>query len=480
MKRMKFLLSVCLVGVLLTGCVKYNATMDIKKDKSMDFSIIYALDTSLFGEDQNIMTDEQIKEIESKGFSVTEYKEDKMKGYSLKRTIKNIDDVSSSDDVNFSLSGLLESNSYDYIFKVKKGFLKNTYVAKFSFDSSNSDLNLDGNNNNNNNNNNSDDDFSDDDLLFDNDDDTDNNVDFGDSDFEDNFNLGNDNSNFDYSSLTSSMDLSFNVNLPYSAKSNNATSSKDDNKSLSWKLSNNSNGSSIEFEFELYNMLYIFIAGGLVVLLIILVIVIVVGSKKKNKLDVNNISNSAINNNINNNSVNTDLNNNVVSNNVTSNSINNENNNVSTNTVDSSNLGLSQLNNIKPILSSETSSNNISDQSNVDITNNLNPIEVSNDISTSVNTNSSSSMDLSQEVSSISNGSLNVNTLDQTISIDNTLNQGAFGQSSNNTSGVVQNINSLNDNSNNLNNGISTTSVDLNTSNNQVASVIDLNNEIKK
>ena len=25
---------------LVTGCVKYNATMDIKKDKSMDFSMI--------------------------------------------------------------------------------------------------------------------------------------------------------------------------------------------------------------------------------------------------------------------------------------------------------------------------------------------------------------------------------------------------------------------------------------------------------
>ena len=37
---------------IMTGCVKFNANMDIKKDKSMKFEIIYALDASYFGEQE--------------------------------------------------------------------------------------------------------------------------------------------------------------------------------------------------------------------------------------------------------------------------------------------------------------------------------------------------------------------------------------------------------------------------------------------
>ena len=37
------LLLIALMLILSSGCVKYNVTMDIKKDKSMDFNIIYAI-----------------------------------------------------------------------------------------------------------------------------------------------------------------------------------------------------------------------------------------------------------------------------------------------------------------------------------------------------------------------------------------------------------------------------------------------------
>ena len=52
MKKIKYLVLLFTVTFLLTGCIKFNANMDIKKDKSMDFSIIYALDTSVFGEEK--------------------------------------------------------------------------------------------------------------------------------------------------------------------------------------------------------------------------------------------------------------------------------------------------------------------------------------------------------------------------------------------------------------------------------------------
>ena len=275
MKRVKYLLIICMMGFLLTGCVRYNVNMDIKKDKSMEFSIIYAVDTSVFGENKDPMTSEEVKELEDKGFSVSEYNEGNMKGYSLTKKIKNIDEVSYTGDVDYSLSGLLGSSNGSYIFKVKKGFLKNTYIADFKFDSSDSDLSL-GNGS---------DDY-DDDYDYDYDDDYDDDYDY-DEDYDSDSSFSN---NADYSSLMSSMDLSFNVNLPYSAKSNNATTSKDDDKSLTWNLVTDSS-KNIQFEFELYNMLYIYIGIGLLILVLILVFVIVSGSikSKKKKNDVQNL-----------------------------------------------------------------------------------------------------------------------------------------------------------------------------------------------
>ena len=39
MKKIKYLLMLCIFTIISTGCVKYNANMEIKKDKSMDFTI---------------------------------------------------------------------------------------------------------------------------------------------------------------------------------------------------------------------------------------------------------------------------------------------------------------------------------------------------------------------------------------------------------------------------------------------------------
>ena len=93
MKKNKFILMLCVLTFMLTGCVKYNANMNINKDKSMDFSMIYALDTSLF-EDQELLSDEDKQKLESQGFTITDYSEGTMKGYTLTKKISNIDYVS--------------------------------------------------------------------------------------------------------------------------------------------------------------------------------------------------------------------------------------------------------------------------------------------------------------------------------------------------------------------------------------------------
>lgn len=260
MKKFKSLLLILVLPLILTGCVKYNATMDIKKDKSMDFSIIYAFNKSLMG-DSEMFSDDNKKELEKQGFSVSNYEDDNMKGYTIVKKINNIDEVSSEGDAEYSISGMLnEKEGNKSIFKVSKGFLKNKYTAKLDFSANDSSMS---------------DDTTGEDVTY--------GDDFAESDYEE------DNDDVetidfgDYGDLTNGMDLSFNVNLPYKALSNNASNVEEDGKKLLWSLSSTKK-ENIEFEFELYNMnnVYILIGGGIALLVIVCAVVFMVLKKKNN------------------------------------------------------------------------------------------------------------------------------------------------------------------------------------------------------
>ena len=238
MKKIRNLVMLLIVTLLLTGCVKYNVNMDIKKDKSMEFKT--------------------------------------MKGFTLTKKIKNIDDVSSTDDIKYSLSGITNNDSTK-LFKVKKGLLKNKYTAKFSFDSSESGIKNSSTFNNEENNSN-------DETIVD----PENNSEITNTEESDDLDLTD--SDEDYSKMMSSMDLSFTVTLPYKALSNNATSVNNDGKELVWNLAS-TNQKSIEFEFELdrFSIMPIIIVigcviGGLfVIALIVTVIMAISGGKKQKK-----------------------------------------------------------------------------------------------------------------------------------------------------------------------------------------------------
>ena len=233
MKNLKYLVLVVTFMFLCTGCVKFNANMDIKKDKSMDFTIIYALDSTYFGNKESVNQKNQ-KELEKKGYKVEKYTKEKMKGVKIIKNFKNIDEISSDKKVNYSLSGLTEGKNKDeYVFKVKKGFFKNHYIAKFDFN-------------------------------------------MGDS------SVSNGSSNIN--SYLSSMDLSYNVTLPYKAIKNNATKANKDKTKLSWDLTKNSKD-KIEYEFELYNTTNIVIFSVICILLVgglTFGIIMLVKNKKKN------------------------------------------------------------------------------------------------------------------------------------------------------------------------------------------------------
>lgn len=266
MKKSLYILTIFIVAICLSGCVKYNANMEIRKDKSMDFSIVYAMDTQYFG-DQEVLTEENRKELEEEGFKVTNYQEDTMKGFTLTKSIENIDELSTTENTDYSLSNIEEDKE---MFKVEKGFFKNKYIANFKFDTEDSAITEEGTSDGT-----TTDGYSDG-TIEENPDSY--------SDFPMDGTEGyNDSSMDDFSNMaTSNLDLSLNVTLPYQAISNNATKTENDNKTLSWDLTS-SEIETINFEFELYNMTNIYLTIGGIALLIIIIIVVTVTKHKKRK-----------------------------------------------------------------------------------------------------------------------------------------------------------------------------------------------------
>ena len=240
MKRIKFLFVLAAVMFMMTGCMRYNASMEIKNDKSMDFKIIYAMDLSSLGElsdtsssSSEVLTAEQKAELEKNGYKVSEYKEGNYTGVQLVYSVKNIDDVSKTEDFELKLSDMLDEKAdNNHFFIIKKGFIKNTYKAVYKFDASSTS--------------------SDDDKSV------------------------------DMTPYLKNMDLKFDVKLPNAAKSNNATKAEDDNKTLSWDLTQKSL-SDISFEFEMYNITNICVLVGGILFGIVLVVLIVVLSTRKKK-----------------------------------------------------------------------------------------------------------------------------------------------------------------------------------------------------
>lgn len=292
MKRSVKILKVLLVVIMaftLSGCVKFNQTMEIKKDGTMNYNLIYAVNKSLLQGQDNIFEEDDIKQLQEKGFTVTDYEDDKMKGVTISRNGILVDSIS-SDDKNavYELTSVVSDDKKDNskLFYVKKGFLKNTYVANFKFDSSSAS---DRSNINMRNEDGKEDDFTKDDMTSD---------DIFDTTDDGSDSTGNDS---DMSALMDqymkNMDLKFIVKLPYAAISNNATTKSSDNKELTWDLTKITKDDSIKFEFSLYNVTNIVILVAGVVLVVTVVFFII--KKKKGKggnapvvaADTNNVNN---------------------------------------------------------------------------------------------------------------------------------------------------------------------------------------------
>ena len=250
-KRSFKVLCLMLIIFMTSGCMKLNVDMSINKDKSMNLSYVVAFANSLMNQSgtDTALDESDLKQAEESGFKVENYSDGSMTGYKFTKGFSNIDNISDEKETIFDLEKLLDGEEAK-VFTVKKGLFKNTYSVKMQNNTA--------------------------------------------SEMEDEMDLGSlyGDSSSDYSSssnifgdtdlsmLTSSMDLTFTVNLPNKPINSNATTTENEGKKLEWNLMNQ-NLQNIEFEFELYNMDNIYLTVGIIGVLVIIIIVIIIMNKKK-------------------------------------------------------------------------------------------------------------------------------------------------------------------------------------------------------
>lgn len=85
MRKIKaFLLSFFLIAAL-TGCVRFDATINVKRNGKMDIAISYAVLDVTDREVGEILSDEQIEEYKDDGWDVEEFKDGGYSGYIIKK-----------------------------------------------------------------------------------------------------------------------------------------------------------------------------------------------------------------------------------------------------------------------------------------------------------------------------------------------------------------------------------------------------------
>lgn len=93
-------LTLCLMLVLLTGCIKIELDISIRSDGKADVSMIYAMADAELGDGDSAMSDDDIKEYEEDGWTAEAYSEDGYTGVLLKKT-----------DVDLSETEILDGSS---------------------------------------------------------------------------------------------------------------------------------------------------------------------------------------------------------------------------------------------------------------------------------------------------------------------------------------------------------------------------------
>ncbi len=226
MKRLGKIFTILMTVLLITGCVKENVSMNIKKNGDVELSIIMAFAETM-SEDMTSM-EESKKEFTEKGFVVEDYAEDDMKGIKVTKTFK-LADVSTDSEVVVSLDQYLNDPKDNIKFFQKVG--RGKYKANFTIDTRSEDIDSET-------------------VSF----------------------------------YESNIDLSYSVTLPSKALSHNAT--KEEGNTLTWKIKYNEL-TNINYEFSMKNNTTLWIILGILGIVIVAIIVVVLVMTKKNKNNSN-------------------------------------------------------------------------------------------------------------------------------------------------------------------------------------------------
>lgn len=249
MKKFSYIVMLFLVTFLMTGCVKFDATMDINRDKSMNLSVIYGIDVSnnSDGSYQNVFSDTDREMFKSFGFTFDEYKEEGIRGVRLTKKINNIDDISSENVKQYEISSLLTNEEKNkYLFKVKRGLFRDVYTTNFTLYNASTTSEVGQQENVQN---------IEESSIFD---------------------------EKDGDALQNRMKLFFRLHLPTSAIESNATSVENHHKTLIWKLDPKVQG-DIQFTFAMYHKGTIVLVSMILLLIISIILFLIWKNRKKGK-----------------------------------------------------------------------------------------------------------------------------------------------------------------------------------------------------
>ncbi|WP_024865803.1 LppM family (lipo)protein [Butyrivibrio sp. FCS014] len=225
MKKIRAVVLALVCMLSLSGCVRFNASIDVKKNGKVDVSMIYAaMSLEDYGFDGDMFDEGTVEDFEEDGWTVEPYSEGSFVGYKLIR--KDVELKELADSLKDNDTDMVNMNS----FKVTKDGLK--YVI---------DWDLKG--------------------------------------------IGELSEVQEYRSYfdMSGGYLTVDINLPVKPSDHNATKVSDDGKSLEWDLlSPDMDG--IYLEFTLFSFKWLFILGGIgLALAIIVVAVIIIDDNRRRK-----------------------------------------------------------------------------------------------------------------------------------------------------------------------------------------------------
>ncbi len=232
LKQLHLILIFSICAFCLTGCVRFNTSINVKSNGKMDVSMMYAaMDMSDYGYDSDTLSENEKKEYIEQGWDVVDYNQDGFSGFIISKKDVTADELASSmGSAQSELSG--ESGALDFskdglkytldwqVFDKEEGEQISAYKSYFTMSGG-------------------------------------------------------------YMKLT--------VTLPVKASASNATSVSSDGKTLEWDLLNLGPEQNIHLEFSLINMgLIIGVCVIALAVVVGIILAVVLASKKKKTMQIQN------------------------------------------------------------------------------------------------------------------------------------------------------------------------------------------------